>query len=410
MRRFFITLILIGSILSGLPKTLSAIPIFARLHKTSCVTCHDVFPHLNAFGEAFKNRGYRYPKDFEKKSHRANSVAMGAEAYKKMWPKAIWPTDIPRMFPVAAHFSARYAQKQAPEGNSTFTIPAKTDFLFAANFDENFSLFAEIEMNTIHDIEFGYRFQYRFSPALNIALGTVGPAYWLRDHYRLPESPYYWAQWQNRSATWQFNDGTSGGIELWGNREYATGGLSYAAGIGNGQSNANNIDVNNHKDFYFYAAYKFGGVGLLGRMKINRAHTGEPFDNHLKISVFYYNGQAGKTYTKDTFFLYGASISGRWNSIRLATGIHLMRSHFFDETLNRTAMYFSGRYRLYPWLWGLLRYERQRTVVKNTQTEQRIIPAIVALIRANVRFSAEYLKNLNAAPDTGLRLNLNFAF
>ena len=33
-----------------------AIPVFARKHKTSCVTCHEVFPKLNPFGESYRDR------------------------------------------------------------------------------------------------------------------------------------------------------------------------------------------------------------------------------------------------------------------------------------------------------------------------------------------------------------------
>ncbi|HZX68244.1 MAG TPA: hypothetical protein VFE70_05130, partial [Candidatus Elarobacter sp.] len=37
----------------------SAIPIFAQRYHLSCETCHSVLPELNAFGNAFRNRGYR---------------------------------------------------------------------------------------------------------------------------------------------------------------------------------------------------------------------------------------------------------------------------------------------------------------------------------------------------------------
>lgn len=38
-----------------------AVPVFARAYKTPCTTCHVQFPKLNAFGMAFKQRGYRMP-------------------------------------------------------------------------------------------------------------------------------------------------------------------------------------------------------------------------------------------------------------------------------------------------------------------------------------------------------------
>ncbi|GAC1403694.1 MAG: hypothetical protein NVSMB64_05780 [Candidatus Velthaea sp.] len=41
--------------------TASAIPIFAQRYALQCGACHSVLPELNAFGNAFRNRGYRLP-------------------------------------------------------------------------------------------------------------------------------------------------------------------------------------------------------------------------------------------------------------------------------------------------------------------------------------------------------------
>ena len=43
----------------------SAIPAFARKYQTSCATCHNNYPELNDFGEAFKKNGFKFPKDDE---------------------------------------------------------------------------------------------------------------------------------------------------------------------------------------------------------------------------------------------------------------------------------------------------------------------------------------------------------
>ena len=43
------------------PHTAFAIPIFAERYHLDCKTCHVAIPVLNAFGEAFRNRGYRLP-------------------------------------------------------------------------------------------------------------------------------------------------------------------------------------------------------------------------------------------------------------------------------------------------------------------------------------------------------------
>lgn len=40
-----------------------AIPAFSRQYGTSCSTCHVNFPKLNDFGKAFKDAGFKFPKD-----------------------------------------------------------------------------------------------------------------------------------------------------------------------------------------------------------------------------------------------------------------------------------------------------------------------------------------------------------
>ena len=43
----------------------TAIPAFSRMYGTSCSTCHIDFPKLNDFGKAFKDAGFKFPKDDE---------------------------------------------------------------------------------------------------------------------------------------------------------------------------------------------------------------------------------------------------------------------------------------------------------------------------------------------------------
>ena len=51
--------------LAVLGRPTQAFPIFARKYETSCQTCHTIFPKLNAFGEAFRLKGYRMPGETE---------------------------------------------------------------------------------------------------------------------------------------------------------------------------------------------------------------------------------------------------------------------------------------------------------------------------------------------------------
>jgi len=46
-----------------LAETASAIPLFARKYKLSCVMCHTGFPQLNSFGQDFAGNGYQMPEE-----------------------------------------------------------------------------------------------------------------------------------------------------------------------------------------------------------------------------------------------------------------------------------------------------------------------------------------------------------
>ena len=85
-----------------LPTRAEAIPAFARKYKTSCQTCHIVFPKLNAFGEAFRLNGYRMPNETEDMVKEI-PVPLGAPAYKRLWPRAVWPGSISPAVPLAVN-------------------------------------------------------------------------------------------------------------------------------------------------------------------------------------------------------------------------------------------------------------------------------------------------------------------
>ena len=64
---FFVGLLALISlaVVLSTPPPASAIPAFSRKYGTSCTTCHSDFPKLNDFGKAFKDAGFKFPKDDE---------------------------------------------------------------------------------------------------------------------------------------------------------------------------------------------------------------------------------------------------------------------------------------------------------------------------------------------------------
>src|SRR5579859_108251 len=81
------------------PVLSHGIPAFSRQYQTSCTTCHLDFPKLNDFGKAFKDAGFKFPKD-DADFVKVAPTLLGAEAQKQVFPKSVWPGTIPGMPPI----------------------------------------------------------------------------------------------------------------------------------------------------------------------------------------------------------------------------------------------------------------------------------------------------------------------
>src|SRR5512142_1802268 len=115
-------------VILALPGRALAVPAFARKYQTSCQTCHIVFPKLNAFGEAFRLRGYRMPAETEELV-KQKPVSLGAPAYKRLWPKAVWPGQLPGNVPLA--INVKFADVNTSTLNDDGTVTSiKNDFQF----------------------------------------------------------------------------------------------------------------------------------------------------------------------------------------------------------------------------------------------------------------------------------------
>src|SRR6201998_1708933 len=99
-------ILFLGALLVSVPST-NAIPAFSRKYQTSCTTCHNNYPELNDFGEAFKKNGFKFPKDDEAFIKEA-VVMLGAKAQKEAFPEAVYPGEIPGSVPVAFRYSGNF--------------------------------------------------------------------------------------------------------------------------------------------------------------------------------------------------------------------------------------------------------------------------------------------------------------
>src|SRR5215472_1754591 len=126
-----------------LSDTARAIPAFARMYGTSCSTCHIDFPKLNDFGKAFKDAGFKFPKD-DASMLKIPPVMLGAPANKELWPKAIWPGTIPGIPPIGLRYNnyLQFTSGSRTQFNSLNPPGTIAPFVPTADFETGlFSLF-----------------------------------------------------------------------------------------------------------------------------------------------------------------------------------------------------------------------------------------------------------------------------
>ena len=102
-----------------------AIPAFSRMYGASCSTCHIDFPKLNDFGKAFKDAGFKFPKDDESML-KIPPVMLGAPANKELWPKAIWPGTIPGQPPIGLRYNNYFQYTSSSRNQFNSLAPAGT--------------------------------------------------------------------------------------------------------------------------------------------------------------------------------------------------------------------------------------------------------------------------------------------
>src|SRR3974377_449845 len=131
---FFLLLALLPT-----PATSHAIPAFARMYGTSCSTCHIDFPKLNDFGKAFKDAGFKFPKDDEQML-KIPPVMLGAPANAELWPKAIWPGTIPGQPPIGLRYNNFFQYTSSGRNNFNNLTPPGTinPYIPATDFESGF--------------------------------------------------------------------------------------------------------------------------------------------------------------------------------------------------------------------------------------------------------------------------------
>jgi hypothetical protein len=453
---------LVPVILVATASTASAVPAFARKYQTSCQTCHVVFPKLNAFGEAFRLRGYRMPGETEEMVKQP-PVSLGSPAYKKLWPRAIWPGEISSSPPLAVNITLADVNVSSLNDDGT-TTSVKNDlqfpqevnifgagtlgdhvsYLTEVSFGENPDNSVEVELEHARlqfDSPFGREdlFHFRigkFAPNLVDGFQEM----WIATDAAI-DSLFAYNPIGVNGGTGLAEDVSPSpisipaqvrGIEGYGiiaHRAMWVAGLANGMGPGEG----GRFDGNNAKDVYARFDYKLGGMGLDG-------YTGEAAvpeknwrDNSLRVGGFTYRGD-GKNidfaltsaegeaqHLQDVHFLRtGLYASAYYQDLNVfGAYVHGTDSlQLFDEagplgdvvSPSYNDWFAQADYLFYPWLQGTGRYETLTPGDRTVPTLKIGVFNLSALIRANVKAMIEYQRDFREGQNHSFNAVVRFAF
>lgn len=480
-------------LLAVIPEA-DAIPAFSRKYRTSCATCHVAFPKLNAFGEAYRNNGYRMPGGDE--DYNADDpVSLGAEPWKRLWPEAIWPADIPYLPPVAFYVDNTYVVEPDAEINNDFLFPNNVSLLTGGTIGSTFSFYGRINMfapgASLHVHRLFGQANDLGTNLLNVRFGQMEPRAipfsrsrsLITSDYLINATTFPLREWlEANEAAGHDDEGedhddeagenaghahggdfslgtTQQGIELWGVTTGfgGKGGFEYGVGVVNGNgagafATTGTNDNNSSKDVYGRAAFKIGGLSLLGDSENAPAQSNNWRDDSVTLGFFGYRGSAPFMFGEmeegmpgmddmraqstlgalqeghdeedddhdEAVFLMGDERYNRYGADFDVwyRDLNVFGAYMWGETqlhplsedharASFTSWFTEADYVIYPWLIGAVRYERVDLPTPMRDVE-RWIPHVTALIRANVKFTFD--AELHPKESERNRFLFNFAF
>lgn len=450
----------------GTAATADAVPSFARKYQTSCQTCHALFPKLNAFGEAFRLRGYRMPAETEDLV-KEKPVSLGAPAYKRLWPNAIWPGEISSAVPLAVN--VKLADVNTSERNDDGSVtsirndlqfPQEVNIFGAGTLGEHVSYLGEVTFAENSDSSVAVALEHArmgfdslFGPEdlFHFRIGKFAPN--LADGFQ--------EMWISTNAGIEslfaynpigLNGGTGlatnvsptpislpslvRGIEGYGIlRHHALWVAGVANGIGPTATNTSGrFDGNNAKDVYARFDYKIGGMGLDGDTGGQPVPEKNWRDNSLRLGVFTYRGDGSgidfpvtrpdgrRANIQDAHFLrtgvyaslfiqdlnvFGAYLHGT-DALRVSNAATALLLNALEPSYD--AWFTHADYMLYPWLQATGRYETVMPADGSVKSLRTGVFALSALIRANVKAMLEYQRDLRVGDNHSLNAILRFGF
>jgi len=430
--------------LASVPKT-SAIPAFSRKYQTSCTTCHNNYPELNDFGEAFKKNGFKFPKDDET-FVKEPPVLLGSKAQKEAFPGAVYPGEIPGFLPIAFRY----------EGNFTLNRKQPAGFVTQNGFTPRTDLFAPNTFTIISAGSFGQNLSFWIDDDISVdaanASGAMGDG-WLKysdlgHGIGLPKNalnvrfgqfeldlPFTQAKSIYLSPYDIYNQAAVGpagtttnnpvifgspqrGIEFGGTPN--NGNFDWSVAVVNG-NNTGDV-VRSSKDVYLRLSQKFNlERDPESRNAIQAAGPTGPRDHtSVRVGFFYYYGKnqqnqggpaavVGIPTIEEPFYRVGGDLRFKYRHLEMY-GLGMF-GHDDNHVINPAgptlvaapAVKFSGgflgtNYWFYPWLIGTFHYDAVNSSAdflngnpaSQYQTRNRFSPGFQVLARANIKIVGEY--------------------
>jgi hypothetical protein len=411
MNRILLILGTLAIVVCLLPGRSSAIPAFARKYRTSCQTCHNGFPKLNAFGEAFRRNGYQFPGGTDPEFIKEDPVSLGSEGNKKAFPDAIWPGTIPGSSPISLFLNGEvdYNPGSNPANADLTGVPRfsfgglgnSIEAVAAGTLGEDLSFWGHGILNSDGTTELNRMFLI-FSNVIgdnlnfNVKLGVFEPGLfsfsthraWMEDYW-MTTRPF------SDDMGWTLEE-IQKGVEVNG---ILQGRFGYNLGVVEGFGNPHS-----GKDFYGHLTYKFQGLPLDGVTEGGPApNNPQPYmDNSLTLGTFIYHGNANlgsdPETQEDQFTMGGGDVNAFYDRFNLFGGIGIRHDEhpflgYTTQSANSTIWFTELDVDIFPWLLPGVRYENWGGHAFSgsgdpvSYTDQQFVPGIVALVRPNVKFT-----------------------
>ena len=438
----------------------SAIPAFARKYQTSCTTCHNNYPELNDFGEAFKKNGFKFPKDDET-FVKEPPVLLGAKAQKEVFPKAVYPGELPGSLPLGFRYEgfAQYNSKVPLASGfvprTDLFVPNTFTIIAAGSFGPTLSFWIDDDLSTggsgadgglgdgylkvndvghyLHlpkdalNVRFGqFELDLPFTQARTINLSD----YDIYDQAGCVNNPD--CAGTGAVAGTAANSFILGapqrGIEVGGYPN--DGNFTWSVALVNGSNDS--TATRNFKDVYVRVSQRFNlERDANARHEIQAAGPTGPRDHtSLRLGAFGYYGRnalnvggslfpgLGLPTIREPFYRVGGDFRFKYRQFELwGLGMYghdtnLLLNNSEDGFVPGAPVTFSGgfvetEYWFYPWLIGLMRYDVVNSPtdflngISRNNTRNRFSPGVQLLVRSNIKLAFEYQRKFEQpVPDS----------